>query len=96
MVEGVIYRYRTGIAWRDLPSTFGPWQTVWGRHRRPGGTGTWDIVLDRLLTAADAPSAVDWSVPVDSTIASAHQYATNNTRTTGDFVESHGSGTRVA
>ena len=25
MVEGIIYRYRTGIAWRDLPEVFGPW-----------------------------------------------------------------------
>ena len=25
LVEGAIYRYRTGIAWRDLPAEFGPW-----------------------------------------------------------------------
>jgi hypothetical protein len=29
-----MYRYRCGIAWRDLPAEFGPWQTVWKRHRR--------------------------------------------------------------
>lgn len=29
LVGGVIYRYRTGIAWRDLPAEFGSWQTVW-------------------------------------------------------------------
>src|SRR5680860_1424782 len=34
VIEGVIYRYRCGIAWRDLPGSFGPWQTVWKRHRR--------------------------------------------------------------
>lgn len=28
VVEGIIYRYRTGIASRDLPDCFGPWQTV--------------------------------------------------------------------
>lgn len=28
MVEGIIYRYRCGIAWRELPEGFGPWQTV--------------------------------------------------------------------
>ena len=28
VVEGIIYRYRTEIAWRDLPAEFGPWQTV--------------------------------------------------------------------
>jgi len=24
MVEGIIYRYRCGIAWRDVPAVFGP------------------------------------------------------------------------
>src|SRR5690625_5884654 len=33
VVEGIIYRYRCGIAWRDVPNDFGPWQTVWKRHR---------------------------------------------------------------
>lgn len=28
MLEGIIYRFRCGIAWRDLPESFGPWQTV--------------------------------------------------------------------
>ena len=96
MAEGIVYRYRTGIAWRDLPDAFGPWQTVWAWHRRLAGDGTWEVVLDRLLTAADAAGRVDWSVSVDSTIARAHQHATNITRTTGGFVELHGSGTRAA
>lgn len=34
VLEGIIYRFRTGIAWRDLPAEFGPWQTVWQRHKR--------------------------------------------------------------
>jgi transposase len=29
VIEGIVYRFRTGIAWRDLPKEFGPWQTVW-------------------------------------------------------------------
>ena len=45
LVEGAIYRYRTGIAWRDLPAEFGPWQTVWKRHHRFSTDGTWDQVL---------------------------------------------------
>lgn len=28
VVEGIVYRYRCGIAWRDLPTAFGPWQTA--------------------------------------------------------------------
>ncbi len=77
VVEGVIYRYRCGLAWRDLPSSFGPWQTVWKRHRRFSGDGTWDKVLAALLTHADAAGEIDWTVSVDSTINRAHQHGTN-------------------
>jgi transposase len=96
MVEGIIYRYRCGIAWRDVPAVFGPWQTIWTWHRRLAGEGTWDTVLQRLLTEADAAGLVDWSVSVDSTIARAHQHATNITRSTGGWVELHGSAHRAA
>ncbi|QRP50279.1 transposase [Amycolatopsis sp. FDAARGOS 1241] len=33
MVEGIIYRYRCGIAWREVPAVFGRWQTMWSWHR---------------------------------------------------------------
>lgn len=26
--EGTVYRYRTGIAWRDLPDCYGKWPSV--------------------------------------------------------------------
>ncbi|WP_394278385.1 IS5 family transposase [Microbacterium sp.] len=83
MVEAIIYRYRCGIAWRDLPEVFGPWQTVWTWHRRMAFDQTWDRVLAKLTAAADAAGVVDWSLSVDSTIARAHQHATNTTRLTG-------------
>jgi len=96
MVEGIIYRYRCGIAWRDLPAVFGPWQTVWTWHHRMAGDGTWDQVLAKVTAAADAAGMVDWSLSVDSTIARAHQHATNATRLTGGFIELHESGRRAA
>ncbi|MCR4487743.1 IS5 family transposase [Micrococcus luteus] len=83
MVEAIIYRYRCGIPWRDLPEVYGPWQTVWTWHRRMAAESTWDTVLTKLTAAADAQGLVDWSVSVDSTIARAHQHATNTTRHTG-------------
>ena len=49
-----MYRYRTGIAWRDLPEVFGPWQTVWTWHRRMAFDGTWDRVAAKITAAADA------------------------------------------
>jgi transposase len=33
-VESVIYRYRAGIPWRDLPERFGDWKSIHRRHRR--------------------------------------------------------------
>lgn len=37
MVEGIIYRYRCGIAWRDLPEIFGAWQHATNITRHAGG-----------------------------------------------------------
>ena len=96
MVEGILYRYRCGIAWRDVPTVFGPWQTIWTWHRRLAREGTWDTALTRLLAAADTAGQLDWAVSVDSTIARAHQHATTITRHTGGWVELHESAHRAA
>ena len=92
VVDGIIYRFRTSTPWRDVPrSEFGPWQTIWKRHRRYAGDGTWDRVLQALLANADAAGLIDWDVSVDATIARAHQHATNTTRPdqdTGGRIES--------
>ncbi|CAL9340223.1 hypothetical protein SUDANB176_00253 [Streptomyces sp. enrichment culture] len=33
MIGGILHRVRTGVQWRDLPERFGPWKTVYERHR---------------------------------------------------------------
>ncbi len=81
VIEGVIYRLRTGVPWRDLPAEFGPWQTVWKRHARFSRDGTWDAVLTRLLAEADAAGELDWAVSVDSTVVRAHQHGATAKRT---------------
>ena len=99
VVEAIIFRFRAGIPWRDLPESFGPWQTAWKRHRRFSGDGTWDQILTRLLAQADANGLIDWSVSADSTINRAHQHATNLPRaaaSTGGPVELHESAGRTA
>lgn len=81
IIDGIIYRYRTGIPWRELPrEAFGPWQTVRKRHRRWAADGTWDTVLQKLTAQADSAGEIDWVVSVDSTINRAHQHATTTTR----------------
>lgn len=69
MVEAIAYRYRCGIAWRDLPEAFGLWQTVWIWHRRLAREGLWGQIHARLPARADAVGKIDWPLSVDSTIA---------------------------
>ena len=96
MVEAIIYRYRCGIAWRDLPEVYGPWQTVWTWHRRLAADGSWDAIHQALTAHAAKNDKVDFTVSVDSTIARAHQHATNISRVKKGLVELQGSADRVA
>lgn len=69
IVEGIIYRSRTGVPWRDLPrDQFGPWQTVWKGHYLYARLGVWDRIHAALMAQADAAGDIDWTVSVDSTI----------------------------
>lgn len=77
VIDAIIWRYRTGAPWRDLPAEFGPWQTVWKRHNRFSKDGTWEKIQLALLADADAAGLIDWNLSVDSTITRAHQHGTN-------------------
>src|SRR5712691_5071127 len=71
VVEGIVFRHRTGVAWRDLPEWFGPWQTVWKRHHRFATDGTCDTLLRVIQSEADAAGRVGaWRQeegPIDTT-----------------------------
>ncbi len=80
VVEGCIFRLRTGIPWRDLPAEFGAWQTVHRRHQQWSLDGMWDRVMAALQAHAHAAGELDWRVSVDSTIARVHQHAATAAR----------------
>ncbi|UQA97494.1 IS5 family transposase [Streptomyces halobius] len=76
VINGILYRNRTGVPWRDLPARFGKWKTVYERHRRWSADSTWDKIYAAVLADADAEGRIDWSmVSVDSTTCRAHQHA---------------------
>ncbi|MET8009161.1 IS5 family transposase [Streptomyces sp. NPDC005271] len=76
VINGILFRQRTGIPWRDLPARFGKWKTCHDRHRRWSADGTWERVLRAVQTDADAENRIDWSmVGIDSTTCRAHQHA---------------------
>ncbi|CDS50060.1 putative transposase [Polaromonas sp. CG9_12] len=69
-VEAVLYRYRAGIPWRDLPERFGDFRVVHLRHSRWSKTGVWRRVFEVLAQDAD-----NEYVLIDSTIVKAHQHS---------------------
>lgn len=75
MIDGILHRVRTGVQWRDLPERFGPWKTVYERHRLWSADGTWERLLQQVRAAADKAGEIDWDISVDSTIVRAHQHA---------------------
>jgi transposase len=76
VINGILFRLRAGIPWRDLPTRFGKWKTVYDRHSRWSADGTWDKILRSVQADADAEGRIDWSVvSVDSTVCRAHQHA---------------------
>ena len=48
-VEAVLYRYRAGIPWRDLPERFGDFRVIHTRHMRWSKRGVWQRVFEVLL-----------------------------------------------
>lgn len=84
VIEGIVWRFRTGSPWRDVPAEFGPWKTLWKRHDRWSDDGTWDRLLTAMCADGDAAAELDWVVAVDSSINRAHQHAAGARRVVAD------------
>jgi transposase len=69
-LEAVLWRVRTGLPWRDLPTDFGNWNSVFQRFRRWAVAGVFDRIFERLSGEPDFEYAL-----IDGTIVSAHQKA---------------------
>ncbi|OAG75519.1 Mobile element protein [Acetobacter malorum] len=69
-IEAVLYRYRAGIPWRDLPARFGDWKNGHRRLRRwcEGG------VIERIFRHLAADHDNEYMM-IDSTIVRAHQHS---------------------
>ena len=48
VINGLVYRAKTGCPWRLLPSSFGSWKTVYGYFNRWRQQGHWNRILDTL------------------------------------------------
>jgi transposase len=69
-VEAVLYRYRAGIPWRDLPERFGDWKIVYQRFSRWAKSGVFERLFKLLASDHDNEYMM-----IDATIVRAHQHS---------------------
>lgn len=93
VIEAIAFKYRAGVPWRDVPESFGPWQTLHYRHARWSADGTWARLLAKAQTDADAAGELDWLVAVDSTIVRVHQHGASARRVGGNAATHRPAGT---
>jgi len=69
-VDAVLYRYRAGIPWRDLPERFGDWKIVHQRFSRWAKSGVFEGIFKLLASDHDNEYMM-----IDATIVRAHQHS---------------------
>jgi transposase len=75
-LEGIVWRFRTGSPWRDLPEAFGAYQSVWQRHRLWSTDGTYEQMFAAVTEASGLTDGdVKPILSIDSTVVRAHQHA---------------------
>ena len=70
VINGILWKLRTGAPWRDLPERYGRWKTVHRRFSRWCHAGVWERVFAALTADRD-----NQYLMLDSTIVRAHQQA---------------------
>ncbi|MFB7449910.1 transposase [Streptomyces sp. NPDC056194] len=79
MLNGIVWKFRAGVAWRDVPERYGPWASLHTRFRRWATDGTFGRVLQSAQARADAAGDVDWLVsPAASAFACAARSIRSN------------------
>jgi transposase len=69
-VEAVLFRFRAGIPWRDLPGRFGDWKIVYQRFNRWSKSGVFERIFKMLASDHDNEYMM-----IDATIVRAHQHS---------------------
>jgi len=70
-LNGVFWVLRTGAPWRDMPPSYGNWNSVAKRFRRWVMNGVWERLLEILIDEPD----FEWLM-IDASHAKVHQHGT--------------------
>ena len=53
VINGILWRFRTGSPWADIPERYGPYTTCYNRFVRWRRAGVWDVLLEAVSQAFD-------------------------------------------
>ena len=70
VLNGILWRFRTGSPWAEIPERYGPPTTCYNRFVRWRKAGVWDRLLEAVSEAYDSDI-----VMIDSTCVRVHQHA---------------------
>ena len=70
MVEGMLFRMRVGCPWRDLPSTFGLWNSIFQQFNRWSKKNKLMSIFKSLAQEPD----LEWEF-IDGSVVRAHQHS---------------------
>ena len=69
VLNGILWRFRTGSPWRDIPERYGPSTTCYNRFARWREAGVWDRILQAVSAAYDGDL-----IMIDSSCVRVHQH----------------------
>ncbi|WP_270890038.1 transposase [Streptomyces sp. DHE17-7] len=96
LIDGIRFRVRTGVPWRDVPVEYGPWGRVYELFHRWQRNGTWHRILTRRCHPGHAKGAKS-SRPERRlrTVCPSTDHNRRGRALAGDSAESNLSGRRV-
>ncbi|MQP68680.1 IS5 family transposase [Niveispirillum sp. SYP-B3756] len=79
VLNGILWRFRTGSPWAEIPERYGPSTTCYNRFVRWRKAGVWDRLLEAVSAAYDGDI-----VMIDSTCVRVHQHGATGKKGPGD------------
>lgn len=75
VLNGILWRFRTGSPWAEVPERYGPHTTCYNRFVRWRKAGVWDRLLEAVSKAYDGDI-----IMIDSSCVRVHQHAATGKR----------------
>ena len=71
VISGIVHMLRSGARWRDCPTAYGPYTTIYNRFNRWAKRGRWCVIFEALTKAGEDGVVLS----LDSTSIKAHRCA---------------------